>query len=193
MLSFRPQILVLCGFPSERPALVDIASTLTKNISLMICGHIMQVRHPRHPCHPRHTCRSRHTRHTRHPRHPMISVCTILCRPPYGGLSVNIRWRIDAEGARPCLCNAAPPTANGIGVVWCGVVWCGVVRCGAVRCGAVRCGAVWRGMADSAFWRKTLAVFFQHITGENSFLAAEHFRCIFTFIDLASTSCVFYR
>ncbi|XP_064618818.1 solute carrier family 12 member 3-like [Lineus longissimus] len=40
--NFRPQILVLSGFPSSRPALVDFASNITKNISLMVCGHIME-------------------------------------------------------------------------------------------------------------------------------------------------------
>ena len=39
----RPQLLVLTGLPSDRPALVDFASTLSKNISLMMCGHVLIV------------------------------------------------------------------------------------------------------------------------------------------------------
>lgn len=38
--NYRPQILVLSGNPSARPALVDFAHQLTKNISLLVCGHI---------------------------------------------------------------------------------------------------------------------------------------------------------
>ena len=41
------------------------------------------------------------------------TICTILCRPPYAGLSLDIRRRNNAEGARPCLCHVAPPTAVG--------------------------------------------------------------------------------
>ncbi|OWF48421.1 solute carrier family 12 member 2-like isoform X2 [Mizuhopecten yessoensis] len=39
--NFRPQILVLTGLPSSRPALVDFVYTLTRKISLMMCGHIL--------------------------------------------------------------------------------------------------------------------------------------------------------
>ncbi len=42
-LSFRPQVLVLTGFPSDRPALVDFAANITKNISLLICGQVLMV------------------------------------------------------------------------------------------------------------------------------------------------------
>ncbi|ESO86681.1 hypothetical protein LOTGIDRAFT_166954 [Lottia gigantea] len=38
--NFRPQILVLTGYPRNRPALVDFVSTITKKQSLMICGHV---------------------------------------------------------------------------------------------------------------------------------------------------------
>nr|XP_022904226.1 bumetanide-sensitive sodium-(potassium)-chloride cotransporter [Onthophagus taurus] len=38
--NYRPQILVLSGMPSARPALVEIAHLLTKNISMLVCGHI---------------------------------------------------------------------------------------------------------------------------------------------------------
>ncbi|XP_006011463.1 solute carrier family 12 member 3-like [Latimeria chalumnae] len=38
--NFRPQCLVLTGPPNFRPALVDFVGTFTKNVSLMICGHI---------------------------------------------------------------------------------------------------------------------------------------------------------
>ncbi|XP_069138674.1 solute carrier family 12 member 2-like isoform X2 [Argopecten irradians] len=39
--NFRPQILVLTGLPSSRPALVDFVYTLTRKISLMMCGHVL--------------------------------------------------------------------------------------------------------------------------------------------------------
>ncbi|UYV72588.1 SLC12A1 [Cordylochernes scorpioides] len=37
----RPQLLVLCGPPSARPALVDLAHAITKHSSLLICGHVI--------------------------------------------------------------------------------------------------------------------------------------------------------
>ncbi|XP_075979539.1 sodium chloride cotransporter 69 isoform X2 [Anticarsia gemmatalis] len=40
--NYRPQILVLTGFPGERPILTDFSYLLTKGHSLMLCGHIMQ-------------------------------------------------------------------------------------------------------------------------------------------------------
>lgn len=40
--NFRPQILVFSGMPSTRPILIDFANLLTKNLSLMICGHIVR-------------------------------------------------------------------------------------------------------------------------------------------------------
>ncbi|KAK3097932.1 hypothetical protein FSP39_014651 [Pinctada imbricata] len=40
--NYRPQVLVLTGFPKSRPALVDFVHTLTKKIGLMICGHILE-------------------------------------------------------------------------------------------------------------------------------------------------------
>nr|XP_061813086.1 solute carrier family 12 member 3-like [Nerophis lumbriciformis] len=39
--NYRPQCLVLTGPPSSRPALVDLVSCLTKNLSLMMCGHVV--------------------------------------------------------------------------------------------------------------------------------------------------------
>ena len=42
-MPFRPQILVLTGLPSCRPALVDFVHTLTKKIGLMVCAHILIV------------------------------------------------------------------------------------------------------------------------------------------------------
>jgi len=41
--NYRPQILVLSGRPSSRPTLIDFAYLLTKNISMLVCGHIIQV------------------------------------------------------------------------------------------------------------------------------------------------------
>ncbi|GAB6029314.1 solute carrier 12 [Chamberlinius hualienensis] len=40
--NFRPQILVLTGMPSSRPPLVDFVHCITKNLSLMVCGHILK-------------------------------------------------------------------------------------------------------------------------------------------------------
>lgn len=40
--NFRPQILVLSGLPSARPILIDFADLLTKKLSLMICGHVIE-------------------------------------------------------------------------------------------------------------------------------------------------------
>lgn len=40
--NYRPQILVLSGFPNSRPILVDFAYSLTKNMSLLLCGHIIK-------------------------------------------------------------------------------------------------------------------------------------------------------
>ncbi|XP_052280558.1 solute carrier family 12 member 2-like isoform X2 [Dreissena polymorpha] len=40
--NFRPQVLVLTGFPCNRPELVYFVNSLTKKISLMICGHIIE-------------------------------------------------------------------------------------------------------------------------------------------------------
>ncbi|XP_068595141.1 solute carrier family 12 member 3 [Brachionichthys hirsutus] len=39
--NYRPQCLVLTGPPSSRPALVDLANSLTKNLSLMICANVV--------------------------------------------------------------------------------------------------------------------------------------------------------
>ncbi|ERL92941.1 hypothetical protein D910_10246 [Dendroctonus ponderosae] len=41
--NYRPQILVLTGMPSERPELVEFAHFLTKNLSMLVCGHINPV------------------------------------------------------------------------------------------------------------------------------------------------------
>lgn len=40
--NYRPQILVLTHQPNTRPILVDFAYMLTKNLSLLVCGHINQ-------------------------------------------------------------------------------------------------------------------------------------------------------
>ncbi|XP_034458609.1 solute carrier family 12 member 2 isoform X1 [Hippoglossus hippoglossus] len=38
--NFRPQCLVMTGYPTSRPALLDLVHSFTKNVGLMICGHI---------------------------------------------------------------------------------------------------------------------------------------------------------
>lgn len=41
-----PQCLVLTGPPNFRPALVDFVGTFTRNLSLMVCGHVLIVSAP---------------------------------------------------------------------------------------------------------------------------------------------------
>ncbi|XP_055540549.1 bumetanide-sensitive sodium-(potassium)-chloride cotransporter isoform X1 [Wyeomyia smithii] len=41
--NYRPQILVMSGHPSTRPLLVNFAYLLTKNLSLMVCGHVSKT------------------------------------------------------------------------------------------------------------------------------------------------------
>ncbi|XP_074546621.1 solute carrier family 12 member 2 isoform X2 [Halichoeres trimaculatus] len=38
--NFRPQCLVMTGYPNSRPALLDLVHSFTKNVGLMLCGHI---------------------------------------------------------------------------------------------------------------------------------------------------------
>lgn len=40
--NYRPQLLVLSGFAGARPPLLDFAHCITKNISLLACGHVIQ-------------------------------------------------------------------------------------------------------------------------------------------------------
>lgn len=40
---FRPQCLVMTGYPNSRPALLDLVHSFTKNVGLMICGHVKGV------------------------------------------------------------------------------------------------------------------------------------------------------
>lgn len=39
----RPQCLVMSGAPNSRPALLHLVHAFTKNVGLMICGHIHMV------------------------------------------------------------------------------------------------------------------------------------------------------
>ncbi|XP_034027050.1 solute carrier family 12 member 2-like [Thalassophryne amazonica] len=41
--NFRPQCLVLAGYPNARPALLHLVHSFTKNVGLMVCGHIRTV------------------------------------------------------------------------------------------------------------------------------------------------------
>ncbi|KZC10308.1 Bumetanide-sensitive sodium-(potassium)-chloride cotransporter [Dufourea novaeangliae] len=41
--NYRPQLLVLTGMPSARSSLVDFAHHITKNNSLLICGHVIET------------------------------------------------------------------------------------------------------------------------------------------------------
>uniref|UniRef100_A0A673XHJ3 Solute carrier family 12 member 2 n=1 Tax=Salmo trutta TaxID=8032 RepID=A0A673XHJ3_SALTR len=38
--NFRPQCLVMTGYPNSRPALLHLVHAFTKNVGLMICGHV---------------------------------------------------------------------------------------------------------------------------------------------------------
>ncbi|KAM9735500.1 solute carrier family 12 member 2 isoform 2-T2 [Menidia menidia] len=38
--NFRPQCLVMTGYPNSRPALLDLVHSFTKNVGLLICGHV---------------------------------------------------------------------------------------------------------------------------------------------------------
>uniref|UniRef100_A0A8C6UCB1 Solute carrier family 12 member 2 n=1 Tax=Neogobius melanostomus TaxID=47308 RepID=A0A8C6UCB1_9GOBI len=42
--NFRPQCLVMAGYPNARPALLNLVNSFTKNIGLMVCGHVKAVR-----------------------------------------------------------------------------------------------------------------------------------------------------
>uniref|UniRef100_A0AAR2IJB0 Solute carrier family 12 member 2 n=1 Tax=Pygocentrus nattereri TaxID=42514 RepID=A0AAR2IJB0_PYGNA len=47
--NFRPQCLVMIGYPNARPALLHLVHAFTKNVGLMICGHVrMGSRRPNH-------------------------------------------------------------------------------------------------------------------------------------------------
>ncbi|XP_078141151.1 solute carrier family 12 member 2 isoform X4 [Centroberyx gerrardi] len=41
--NFRPQCLVLTGYPNSRPALLHLVHSFTKNVGLMVCGHVRTV------------------------------------------------------------------------------------------------------------------------------------------------------
>ena len=40
--NYRPQILVMSGLPSARPPLIDFAYLICKQLSLMVCGHVVK-------------------------------------------------------------------------------------------------------------------------------------------------------
>ena len=42
MKNFRPHCLVLSGRPQDRPNLVYLVSQITKNVSLMVYGHVIR-------------------------------------------------------------------------------------------------------------------------------------------------------
>ncbi|GFY60837.1 solute carrier family 12 member 2 [Trichonephila inaurata madagascariensis] len=43
--NYRPQLLVLTGHPSNRPPLIDFGYTITKKLSLLICGNVVTKEH----------------------------------------------------------------------------------------------------------------------------------------------------
>uniref|UniRef100_A0A8C9YV32 Solute carrier family 12 member 3 n=1 Tax=Sander lucioperca TaxID=283035 RepID=A0A8C9YV32_SANLU len=38
--NFRPQCLVMAGYPNSRPALLQLVNSFTKNVGLMVCAHV---------------------------------------------------------------------------------------------------------------------------------------------------------
>ncbi|GIX82292.1 solute carrier family 12 member 2 [Caerostris extrusa] len=46
--NYRPQVLILTGHPSHRPPLVDFGYTITKKLSLLICGNVITKEHLNH-------------------------------------------------------------------------------------------------------------------------------------------------
>uniref|UniRef100_A0A4W4GWI2 Solute carrier family 12 member 2 n=1 Tax=Electrophorus electricus TaxID=8005 RepID=A0A4W4GWI2_ELEEL len=42
--TFRPQCLVMTGAPNSRPALLNLVHAFTKNVGLMVCGHVRIVK-----------------------------------------------------------------------------------------------------------------------------------------------------
>jgi solute carrier family 12 sodium/potassium/chloride transporter 2 len=44
--NYRPKILVMTGNPAHRPPLVNFANLLTKNTSLLLCGHVLDDPRP---------------------------------------------------------------------------------------------------------------------------------------------------
>uniref|UniRef100_A0AAY4CTS3 Solute carrier family 12 member 2 n=1 Tax=Denticeps clupeoides TaxID=299321 RepID=A0AAY4CTS3_9TELE len=42
--NFRPQCLVMTGYPNARPALLNLVHSFTKDVGLMVCGHVRTVR-----------------------------------------------------------------------------------------------------------------------------------------------------
>lgn len=41
---YRPQCLVMTGYPNSRPALLQLVHSFTKNVGLMVCAHVRTVR-----------------------------------------------------------------------------------------------------------------------------------------------------
>ncbi|KAK5976579.1 hypothetical protein GCK32_011629, partial [Trichostrongylus colubriformis] len=42
--NYRPQVLVLCGAPHERSPLIQLAASITRGASLLICGNVIHER-----------------------------------------------------------------------------------------------------------------------------------------------------
>ncbi|KRY65812.1 Solute carrier family 12 member 2 [Trichinella pseudospiralis] len=48
--NYRPQVLVLAGNPVTRPCMLDFVRSITKDISLMVCGHVIVLENPSEIC-----------------------------------------------------------------------------------------------------------------------------------------------
>ena len=44
--NYRPKVLVMTGNPAHRPPLVNFANLITKNTSLLLCGHVLDDPRP---------------------------------------------------------------------------------------------------------------------------------------------------
>ncbi|CDW54508.1 solute carrier family 12 [Trichuris trichiura] len=48
--NYRPQVLVFTGNPVSRPCLIDFVRSITKDVSLMVCGHVITLSNPSDLC-----------------------------------------------------------------------------------------------------------------------------------------------
>uniref|UniRef100_A0A5S6R3N1 Solute carrier family 12 member 2 n=1 Tax=Trichuris muris TaxID=70415 RepID=A0A5S6R3N1_TRIMR len=48
--NYRPQFLVFTGNPVSRPCLIDFVRSITKDVSLMVCGHVITSKNPGELC-----------------------------------------------------------------------------------------------------------------------------------------------